>query len=156
MSRFRSMLNQSPAIVISVVALAFSLGGGAGYAASTTSSHPAAAAKTTWHALSLRNGWKSAASRFHTGGPAFTVIDKVVYLTGVAYQPANSANPPAVVAVLPKAERPKHSLWFSIYDYAAAGNANLEIATNGDVEVIGGTDSAFFTSFAGVSYPLGS
>lgn len=159
MSRFRSMLSQSPALVISVVALAFSLGGGAGYAATTASSHPAAASKITWHSLSLRNGWASGASLFHTGSPKYTVIDGVVYLTGVVYyRPApDTTTPPFVVGVLPRAERPKHTLWFGAYSSSATGLAELEVAPSGDVEVIGGPNNeAYFTSLAGVTYPLGS
>jgi len=158
MSRLRSLASQSPAIVISVVALAFSLGSGAGYAASTTASHPAAAAKVTWHKLSLRNGWKSAPAAFHTGRPDYKVISGVVHLTGVAvYGPdVSSSSPAELLGVLPKAERPKHNLWFSVFNYAASGSADLEIATNGDVDVIGGPDAAYFTSLAGVSFPLGS
>ncbi len=158
MSRLRSLASQSPAIIISVVALAFSLGSGAGYAASTTASHPAAAAKVTWHKLSLRNGWKPGPAAFDTAAPKYKVSGGVVYLTGVAVYAPNTgtATPPAVVGVLPKAERPTHNLWLGIFNYAASGSADLEIATNGQVKVIGGPDAAYFTSLAGVSFPLGS
>jgi hypothetical protein len=83
MKRFRALARQSPAIVISLIALTFSLGSGAGYAASVAAHHPAAT-KITWHGLGLRNGWKAAAKGFGTGKPAYTVSNGVVYLTGAA------------------------------------------------------------------------
>ena len=157
MTRLRSLASQSPAIVISVVALAFSLGSGAGYAASTTTSHPAAAAKVTWHKLSLRNGWK-AQPLYTSGNPEYTVIDGVVHLNGVAVYGPNvgAANPPALIAVLPKAARPTHDLWLAVFNYSSLNSADLEIEPNGQIRVIGGGDRAYFTSLAGVSFPLGS
>ena len=80
-----------------------------------------------------------------------------MYLTGVAAR-ANQALPlPAVIGVLPKGARPSHNLWFAAYNYAAAGESSIEVATNGRVEVLGnGGDENFFTSLAGISFPLGS
>jgi hypothetical protein len=121
MKRIKALASQSPAIVISVIALTFSLGGGAGYAASTATGQ--AATKITWHRLSLRGTWKPAAAGFHVGRPAYTVSNGVVYLTGVAAR-ANQALPlPAVIGVLPRGARPSHNLWFTAYNYAAAGES---------------------------------
>ena len=80
MNRLRSLMHQSPAIVISLIALTFSIGGGAGYAASAASTHPAVT-KITWHHLSLRAGWHALAAGFHTGHPSYTVSNRIVYLT---------------------------------------------------------------------------
>src|ERR1700722_14598338 len=100
--RFRALASQSPAIVISVIALTFSLGGGAGYAASVASSHPAI--KITWHKLSLKNGWHSGAGAFAgTGTPAYTVSNGVVYLTGVADHSNTASTAP--LGLLPKGAR---------------------------------------------------
>jgi len=155
MSRFRTIMNQSPAIIISVIALTFSLGSGAGYAASVVAR--GSAPKISWHALHLRNSWQAAGSAFHTGNPAYTVSNSIVYLTGVADRANQSSPIPSVIGVLPKSARPKHSLWFTAYNYASAGGSSIEVLPNGDVEVGGsGGDENFFTSLAGIVFPLGS
>jgi hypothetical protein len=155
MSRFRTIRNQSPAIIISLIALTFSLGSGAGYAASVATK--ASAPKISWHSLSLRNSWTAAGSTFHTGNPAYTVSNSIVYLTGVADRANQSSPIPSVIGVLPRSARPKHSLWFAAYNYAGAGESSIEVSPNGDVEVGGnGGDENFFTSLAGIEFPLGS
>jgi hypothetical protein len=155
MSRFRTIMSQSPAIIISVIALAFSLGSGAGYAASVVAK--GSAPKISWHALPLRNSWQAAGSAFHTGNPAYTVSNSIVYLTGVADRANQSSPIPSVIGVLPRSARPKHSLWFTAYNYAGGGESSIEVLPNGDVEVGGnGGDENFFTSLAGIEFPLGS
>jgi len=154
MSRFRTIMNQSPAIVISVIALTFSLGGGAGYAASVAAK--ASPPKITWHALSLKNGWKAAAAAYHTGKPEYTVSNSIVYLTGVASR-ANQSAPLGELGLLPKSARPKHDLWFTAFNYAGGGESSIEVGSNGQVVVLGnGGDENFFTSLAGIEFPLGS
>jgi hypothetical protein len=162
MKRFRALARQSPAIVISLIALTFSLGSGAGYAASVAAHHPAAT-KITWHGLGLRNGWKAAAKGFGTGKPAYTVSNGVVYLTGAASRVNQSASIPSVVGVLPRGARPSHELWFQAYNYGATGQAAIGVYPNGDVQIWGEGSSGFapgdvnyFTSLAGVQFPLGS
>jgi hypothetical protein len=153
MKRYRSIMTQSPAIIISVIALTFSLGGGAGYAASVATSRPAST-KIHWHALSLRNGWHAAGNAFHVGNPAYTVSNGVVYLTGVADHASTSL---PVLGVLPKGARPKHLLSLAAFNYAANGESSIEISPHGDVQVLGnGGDENYFTSLAGISFPLGS
>jgi hypothetical protein len=155
MKRFRALARQSPAIVISLIALTFSLGSGAGYAASVATQHPAT--KITWHALGLRNSWKPAAKGFAAGGPAYTVSNGVVYLTGVAARANQSLPIPSVIGVLPKSARPRHNLWFQAYNYAANGESAIEVSTSGGIEVFGnGGDENYFTSLAGIEFPLGS
>jgi hypothetical protein len=162
MRRLRSMLGQSPAIIISLIALTFSLGSGAGYAASVVTkpavtdpatSAPAkpAATKITWHALALVNGWHAAGKAPVAGPPSYTVSNGVVYLTGVAdrAKPSTSA-----LAVLPKAARPVHDLWFSAFNLSEQGGY-VEVESNGDVFVEGDEENAF-ASLAGVEFPLGS
>lgn len=152
MRRFRALASQSPAIVISVIALTFSLGGGAGYAASVASSHPAT--KITWHRLSLKNGWHSGAGTFAgTGTPAFTVSNGVVYLTGVADHSSSASASP--LALLPKGARPRHTPWFAGFNEAASGGVFVKIDPLGHVTVEG-PDADYFSSLAGVSFPLGS
>jgi hypothetical protein len=153
MSRFRSAMRQSPAIVISVIALAFSLGGSAGYAASVATAK-APVTKITWHALKLVNGWHAAGTAFHSGNPAYTVSNGIVYLTGIADHAGTSLPP---LGDLPKGARPTHSLWFSAFNEAASGVVFVEIDPNGAVIVGGsGGDQDFFTSLAGIEFPLGS
>jgi hypothetical protein len=155
MSRFRTMMGQSPAIVISLIALTFSLGGGAGYAATVIAK--GSAPKISWHALPLRHSWTAAPAGFHVGKPTYTVSNNIVYLTGVADRSNQSSPIPSVIGVLPKSARPKHNLWFTAFNYAASGESEIEVATNGDVEVLGnGGDENFFTSLAGIEFPLGS
>ncbi len=155
MSRFRNLMNQSPAIVISVIALVFSLGGGAGYAATVVAQ--GSSPKITWHALPLKNSWKAAGTAFHTGNPAYTVSNSIVYLTGTVDRTNQSSPIPSVIGVLPKSARPKHSLWFTAFNEAASGESWIVVSPNGDVEVGGnGGDENYFTSLAGIEFPLGS
>jgi hypothetical protein len=156
MNRFRALVSQSPAIVISIVALTFSLGGGAGYAATVATGTPAVV-KIAWHPLALTNKWAPAAKGFAVGRPAYTVSNGVVYLTGVAARANQSLPIPSVIGVLPKGARPTHNLWFAAYNYAAAGQSSIEVARSGAVEVFGnGGDENFFTSLAGIQFPLGA
>jgi hypothetical protein len=158
MSRFRSIIRQSPAIIISLTALTLSLGGGVGYAASVAVGR-APVIKITWHALSLRNQWRDAAKAGFTGdgNAEYTVSNGVVYLTG-AIDRANQSLPiPSIIGVLPKGARPTHRLWFEAFNEAAAGQSQIAIFPNGQVEVLGnGGDENFFTSLAGIEFPLGS
>jgi hypothetical protein len=149
MKRFRALASQSPAIVISLIALTFSLGSGAGYAASVATQHPAA--KITWHPLHLINGWH----RFTAGlgAPSFTVIDGVVYLAGAGAVNKNE-NPTPVLAVLPKADRPKHELELGAFSSAADFPAGVYIYANGEI-VAEGPNAYYSTSLAGISFPAG-
>ena len=80
-----------------------------------------------------------------------------MYLTGVVDRANQSLPIPSVIGVLPKGARPSHSLWLGAYNYAAAGESQIAILPNGDVEVFGnGGDENFFTSLAGIEFPLGS
>jgi hypothetical protein len=76
-----------------------------------------------------------------------------VYLTGVADHAGTSDLPN--LALLPKGARPKHILWFGAFNEASSGNVFVRIDAAGHVSVQG-PDAAFFTSLAGISFPLGS
>jgi hypothetical protein len=151
MSRFRSIAGQSPAIIISLIALTFSLGSGAGYAASVATSHPASSTKITWHALKLLNGWHDFASSL--GAPSYAVSNGVVYLAGVGAV-SGTANPTSVLAQLPKAARPKHELEIGSFSSSADNPAAIYIYPNGDI-IAGGPNATFSTSLAGVEFPVG-
>jgi hypothetical protein len=149
MSRFRSIARQSPAIVISLLALTFSLGSGAGYAASVATSHPASPTKIIWHVLKLRNGWHTFSSAL--GAPSYAIRNGVVYLAGGA---ARSGSGLPVLAVLPAGARPKHFLELGAFSSAANTPAALFIASNGDITP-SGANASYQTSLAGISFPVG-
>jgi hypothetical protein len=157
MSRIRSTLKQSPAIVISVIALTFSVGGGAGYAASVATAK-APVVKITWHRLGLKGGWKAAAKGFGAAGPQYTVSNGIVYIDGaVSHSEATPFPGESLIGVLPKGTRPSHWLDFEAYNSAANGESSFEIGPNGDVIVGGnGGDQYYFTSLDGLQFPLGA
>jgi hypothetical protein len=156
MSRIRATMKQSPAIVISVLALTLSLGGGAGYAASVATAKTAPV-KITWHALSLRSGWKAAAKGFGAAGPQYTVSNGIVYLDGGASHAGTTFPGLSTIAVLPKGARPSHWLNFEAFNEAANGEVSFEIGPNGAVDVLGnGGDQYYFTSLDGLQFPLGA
>ncbi|MGC9963235.1 MAG: hypothetical protein ABSE47_15210 [Acidimicrobiales bacterium] len=159
-----SLAAQSPALVISVAALFFSLGSGAGYAATlhnhaaTTTEHSGASVRAphaVWTALKLLNGWKG--DSYNSGAPAVWVSSAgVVYLRGSLYN--TSKNKSEVVAVLPKNARPSHNLYLPIYTFGGSeGSAYL--SSNGDLYVYGGsttTASREYSSIAGITFPAGA
>lgn len=151
MGRFRSTMRQSPAIIISLVALTFSLGGGAGYAASVATAKAPAPTKITWHALKVLKGWHGNTDKL--GDPAYAVSNGIVYLAGTANYGTN-VNPPPVLAVLPKGARPKHELELVAYSAAADTPAAVYIYSNGDI-VSEGVNAYYTTSLAGISFPAG-
>ena len=144
MARLRSFVVQFPAIVVAALALAFSLGGGAGYAASAADQP----ASVVFHGLKLINGWSKYGAG--TGAPSYAVSNGVVYLSGGMHQTAGSNE----FAVLPKGARPTHTLWIGVYSEATT-SAFLEITPSGAM-FIGGSDDQFFSSLAGVSFVAGS
>lgn len=169
MARLRSLAAQSPALVIATVALIFSIGGGAGYAASMLNgsqiaphSIPAnrieahsigagelATTKITFHAFHLLHGWTSEGTS--TGKPSYALSDGVVYLSGGMHQPTGSGSE---IGFLPKGDRPVHKLWLSAFSEATT-SAFIEVLPDGAV-FAGGSDAPFFASLAGVSFPLKS
>jgi hypothetical protein len=164
MGRFRSLIAQSPAIVISVVAAALSLGGGA-YASTQLAagqSQSAGSAITTgvsWTTLPLVNGWISENADFQSGNPKVALQNGIVYLSGSLAQPSGSAS---TFATLPSSFRPTHNMWITVYTFAGT-SGTLFIGHNGTMEASSNSscnasqDSAqCFTSLATVSYPINS
>ncbi len=164
MGRVRTLCAQSPAIVISTLALIFSLGGGA-YAATAlaggtaSGTHAAGAVKLSFHRLGLRNGWKSAPKSYDAGTPSYTVSNGIVYLSGGVFQPIQGK---AEFAVLPKGARPATNLFITVSVEEGVSNVGtLFISPKGVMEVYAtptgvGTPAADFTALGGVSFPLGS
>ena len=114
-------------------------------------SYPTAAG-TTWHKISLINGWKSAANTgANTGDPAYAVKNGVVYLSGSVWQPSGSNT---TFAVLPRAARPGVKMYLT--DFMAADNRGaLLIASTGAMLASSTPPSQAqgFTSLAAISYP---
>ncbi len=140
--RARRLLANSPAIAISVLALVFALGSGAGYAASTAG----APTKPVFHKLKLGRGW--------SGGLKYTIINGVVYLSGYAY--GNQRKTP-IMTSLPPAARPKSSQQDIPISFGAEGDGTIQLLNTGQIEPFpppGGDES--FVSLSGVSFPLGS
>jgi hypothetical protein len=164
MGRVRTLSAQSPAIVISTLALIFALGGGA-YAATalaggnTSGTHAARSAKPTFHRLTLVNGWKAAAKAEDMGVPSYMVTNGIVYLSGGIFQPIQGK---AEFAVLPKGARPATNLFITVSVEEGVSNVGtLFISPKGVMEVYAtptgvGTPAADLTTLGGVSFPLGS
>jgi hypothetical protein len=163
MRGFRSLISQSPAIVISVLALALSAGGGA-YASShlAAASTPAAgqtvATGVSWSSLSLINGWVSENGAYQSGNPKVAQQSGIVYLSGSLAQPGGGSSE---FAVLPTADRPTHNMWITVYTNGDT-SGTLFIATSGAMEAFSATGcgslntAQCFTSLATVSYPVNS
>jgi hypothetical protein len=154
MKSMRSFARQSPAIVISIMALTFSLGTGAGYAASRTT----ASTTLAWHRLTLINGWKSAAHYYASDGqnwgyPAYAISNGVVYLSGSIVKSTDTND----FAVLPKGARPAVSLSIPVAGAPALVGTNDDgaIYIDPDGAMFFGaqnSDSINFTSLSGVSF----
>jgi hypothetical protein len=110
---------------------------------------PASArAVVTWHALTLKNGWKSAQKLESTGNPAWTVKGGVVYLSGSILQSQGSV---PEFAVLPKAAWPSHTMYITNYTLDGA-HGHLYAKPNGQLWAYG-TNAQNFFSLAGISWP---
>lgn len=154
MKMVRSLTAQSPALVISMLALVMSVGGGAAYAA-TSSAAPSqpAAVSVSWHKLGLLHGWKSSQGNYGTGDPRYSVSSSgIVYLSGSMHQ---SSGTNTVFAVLPRAARPAHNLYMPIYTFGASAGS-LVILKNGSMAVFSnnaGNVAQEYSSLAGISFP---
>jgi len=149
MKRFRTLIAQSPAITIATVALILSMAGGA-TAASIATQSPAV--RVAWHNLKPTNGWVYGGfGSFHPG--YYVDANHVVHLRGSVRAGQNGKS----VFRLPLAIRPSHVL--SMVVYTSNQPEEMNILPTGRVVVFDGTGTgAFvrdFTSFDGVSYPLG-
>ena len=158
MSRVRSLATHTPAIVISVLALALSLSGGAYAAAAAHDKATSSATGVTWTALTLSSGWESASSVNSSGDPRAAVQNGIVYLTGGLTQPTPGSD---IVTTLAKKFRPAHTLWIAVAT-SNGTTGQLYIAPNGTFEAYSnapcnsGNAAQCFTSLAGVSFPKSS
>jgi hypothetical protein len=142
------------ALVVSIMALVFSLGGGAYASAQAARQAPAAGVRLTEHALKLINGWRSADPGNGTGNPRFAVNAGVVYLSGSLKQPSPGDTE---FAVLPSWARPGHVVYLLIYTSQGAVGT-LQIFPSGALVVYSNNpvSAKDFSSLAGVSFPVGS
>ena len=109
-------------------------------------------AGTTWHKLSLINGWVSANTPSgDTGNPAYTVKNGIVYLSGSVKQTSGSNS---VFAVLPKAARAGVKMYLTDYMFQQTPGS-LVITKTGAISALSGPQSQAqaFTSLAAISYP---
>lgn len=172
MGRIRALIAQSPAIVISLLAVALSLGGGA-YASThhgpasnfppvPTGNSPvatqASAAGVTWTSLSLINGWASENGAYGTGNPKVALQNGIVYLSGSLGQSTSGS---AEFAVLPSSFRPTHNMYITVYTNGDT-TGTLYIGHDGTMEAFSGTacgsetTAQCFTSLATASFPINS
>src|ERR1700693_4402250 len=102
MKHLRGMLAHSPAIAISMLALVFALGSGAGYAASaaSTAGNPHVPV-LAFHHLKMGQGWD--------GDLEYAYANGVVYLTGLSGV-ANGVRHTTVMATLPRSIAPADEL----------------------------------------------
>jgi hypothetical protein len=173
MRRIRSLASHTPAIALSVLALAFSAGGGA-YAATQASHQPRPAAQQMHQSLRqsrlatqrnaantaatvsfsnvhLENGWLSDNTTFDCGHPAASIQSGIVYLAGCMHQPSGTSDN---FAQLPQNLRPAHNLWLPVYTFGGT-EGSIEIAADGNMYAFAG-DAQLYTSLAGISYPVNS
>ncbi len=103
------------------------------------------------HQVKLLNGWQSSQSTFGTGNPSYAISNGVVHLSGSMNSPGSSP----LAFILPKAARPAHTLFISVYTIDGASPGLVEILPQGEVD-ISGTGSAGYTSLANISFPVAS
>jgi hypothetical protein len=158
---WRSLAVQTPALIISVLALALSLGGAA-YASTQLTGSGTINTSVTFHPITLVNGWVSENSTYGTGNPNVGVVSGVVYLSGSLAQPTPGIQQ---FATLPLAYRPAHTLYINVYTFNGT-TGTLYITKNGFISAAaanvtagcgGSRNSAqCYTSLAAVSYPKNS
>ena len=180
MRRFRSLATRIPLLIISMLAVALSIGGGAYASAQATvggpganlpknvpalthAHHPAgsqAATSTgvTFHGLSLVNGWQSENTNQGTGNPRVALQNGIVYLKGSVSQPTPGNS---LVSQLPSAYRPVDTMLIPVW--TSSGNlGTLEITSDGRMFLFSnascgsGNTAQCFTSLAAISWPIGS
>ena len=143
MKRLRGLLAHSPSLAISMLALVFALGSGAGYAASAAGNpRPPVLA---FHHLKMGRGW--------TGDLQYAYDNGIVYLSGTAN--GNHRKTP-VMAKLPKSIAPKDSIFIPIV--LADGDGSIQVAPDGVIEPSNpkGNDFFGFVSVGGVSFAAGA
>ncbi|HEY6276682.1 MAG TPA: hypothetical protein VIX86_10160 [Streptosporangiaceae bacterium] len=147
MTRTRSLLALSPALLASALALAVSVGSGTASAATELHSMPQ---NVLSQPLTLLNGWASSQPIYGTGDPAVSENDGIVHLSGSLHQPSGTNDE---FAVLPPAYRPGHTLYLPVYTYDG-GEGSLEITPGGAMSLFGAGNTKAYSSLAGVSFPV--
>jgi hypothetical protein len=111
-------------------------------------SFPAASAQ--WTNLSLQNGWKSGATAFGTGSPAYTIRSGIVYLAGSTF--TNGTGP--LLTTLPANARPVSYLYITVYVHGGLAGY-VEIRPDGEVFSFGFAQTSLDgISFATAAAPL--
>jgi hypothetical protein len=108
-------------------------------------SYPLASIKP--HSLKLEHGWVSDQAIYGSGNPGYAISRGVVYLSGSLH---GGTKP--VALVLPKAARPPHEMYRSVYT-SDGSTGTVAIRPNGQVQLFGAS-AADFTSLAAISYPV--
>jgi hypothetical protein len=110
-------------------------------------SYPTASVKS--HKFKLLNGWLSSQPIYQTGNPSYAISKGVVYLSGSLHGGGTSP----LAFMLPKAARPAHALFISVYTVDGDTPGEIEIEPQGEVD-IAGLGSAGYTSLATISFPV--
>ena len=141
MRSIRSLISQSPAIVISLVALSLAAGGGVGYASTAVTTDTTS---ITMHALPLGKNWQ--------GSLRYGINDGVVYLDGTA---SKSTGPYSCMTTLPAGARPA-STQLDITVNLGDAIGTIQVLKTGEVCPFlpppGGAEFNF-VSLAGISFP---
>jgi hypothetical protein len=109
-------------------------------------SYPTASIKS--HRLKLLNGWQSSQPVYQTGNPSYAISHGVAYLAGSMHSGGSSP----LAFVLPKAARPVHAMFISVYTLDGTSGV-VEILPQGEVD-ISGTGATGYTSLAAISFPV--
>lgn len=137
----RGLLVNSPAVAISMLALVFALGSGAGYAASTATG----STKPVFHQLKLGRGWH--------GQIEYTVVNGIVYLSGSAN---GNDRKSFDMVILPRSIAPKDQLDIPI-TFGGEGDGLIQVIQTGEIEAFPPQGGDFtFVSLSGVSFPIGA
>jgi hypothetical protein len=149
MKRLRGLLVHSPSLAISMLALVFALGSGAGYAASTTVSRAPGShgPALIFHKLKLGKGWR--------GDLRYVYRDGIVYLTGSA---SGRHAKTQIMATLPKSLAPTaRQLDIPINFGQASDDGLLIVDFRGDVVPYAPNGTSYsYVSLSGVSFPAGA
>ncbi len=152
--KLRSRAAKVVALVLPIAAASAALGGttamaAAGQTVAGSRQATTAISGVTWHKLTLINGWTSSQGAFGAGDPSYAVSAGVVYLSGSLHGGTGSD-----FAVLPKAARPAHWLYMTVYTLAGS-IGTLLIKPDGEIATYSAptANAVGFTSLAGVSYP---
>ncbi|HET7016610.1 MAG TPA: hypothetical protein VFI65_21990 [Streptosporangiaceae bacterium] len=127
MKRMRGMLAHSPALAISMLALVFALGSGAGYAASTAATADGGHVPVlAFHHLKMGRGWD--------GDLEYAYSNGVVYLDGLTGALGTSPHS-AAMATLPRSLAP-HDVLSIPANFGALGDGFINVFPNGKIRPI--------------------